>query len=177
MPDARSALKEAIFGPLHLWYVVALIMAVCMIVVILRIAGQGQAGRRALFWLGLLALLTGMLEMIPVIGPGAAVVIAGVIAIGHAEGPGAIIAYAIYATALRLSIDQLVGPLVLGHAARLHPTLVIFCFLSGGLLLGIAGLILAVPIALAIKVTLAILYEELSTAATSRSTESLQRMS
>ena len=96
----------------------------------------------------------------PVIGPGAAVVIAGVMAIDHAEGPGAIIAYAIYATALRLSIDQLVGPLVLGHAARLHPTLVIFCFLSGGLLLGIAGLILAVPIALfSLRLTRILLFE------------------
>jgi len=51
-------------------------------------------------------------------------------------------------TVLRLSIDQLLGPVVLGRAARLHPTMIIFCFLSGGLLFGIAGMILAVPVAL-----------------------------
>jgi predicted PurR-regulated permease PerM len=50
---------------------------------------------------------------------------------------------------------------VLGRAARLHPTVIIFCFLSGGLLFGIAGMILAVPVALTIKVTLATLYGEL----------------
>ena len=50
--------------------------------------------------------------------------------------------------------------MVLGHAARLHPTIIIFCFISGGLLFGIAGLIMAVPVALAIKVTLATLYHE-----------------
>ena len=89
----------------------------------------------------LLALLTGVLEMIPVIGPGAAAVIAGLVAIHSAAGIGAIIANALYATALRISIDQLFGPLALGTAARLHPVMVIFCFLSGALLFGIVGVI------------------------------------
>jgi predicted PurR-regulated permease PerM len=108
----------------------------------------------------LLALLTGVLEMIPVIGPGASAVIAGLVAVHYAAGIGAIIAYAVYATALRISIDQLFGPLALGAAARLHPVLVIFCFLSGALLFGVVGVIMAVPIALVVKVTLALLYDE-----------------
>jgi predicted PurR-regulated permease PerM len=108
----------------------------------------------------LLALLTGFLEMIPVIGPGAAAVIAGLVAIHYAAGIGAIIAYALYATALRISIDQLFGPLALGTAARVHPVLVIFCFLSGALLFGVVGVIMAVPVALVVKVTLALLYDE-----------------
>ncbi len=108
----------------------------------------------------LLALLTGILEMIPVIGPGAAAVIAGLVAIHYAAGIGAIIAYALYATALRISIDQLFGPLALGTAARLHPVLVIFCFLSGALVFGVVGVIMAVPVALIVKVTLALLYDE-----------------
>jgi len=98
--------------------------------------------------------------MIPVIGPGAAAVIAGVVAVHHATGLAAIIAYALYATALRLSIDQLLGPVVLGSAARLHPVMIIFCFLSGGLLFGMSGVIMAVPLALAVKTTLATLYDE-----------------
>lgn len=112
--------------------------------------------RHALF----LAVLTGLLEMIPVIGPASSAVLAGLVALRQAESFEAIIAYAIYATVLRLSIDQLLGPVVLGHAARLHPTIIIFCFITGGLLFGIAGLIMAVPVALAIKVTLATLYHE-----------------
>jgi predicted PurR-regulated permease PerM len=107
-----------------------------------------------------LALLTGVLEMIPVVGPGAAAVIAGLVAIHSAAGIGAIIGYALYATALRISIDQLFGPLVLGTAARLHPALVIFCFLSGAFLFGVIGVIMAVPVALVVKVTLALLYDE-----------------
>lgn len=111
----------------------------------------------------LLALLTGVLEMIPVVGPGASAVIAGLVAIYYAAGIGAIVAYAIYATALRISIDQLFGPLALGAAARLHPVLVIFCFLSGAFLFGVVGVIMAVPVALVVKVTLALLYDELTT--------------
>jgi predicted PurR-regulated permease PerM len=82
------------------------------------------------------------------------------VALHQADSVASIVAYAIYATALRLSIDQLLGPVVLGHAARLHPTVIIFCFLAGGLLFGIPGVILAVPVALAIKVTLATISDE-----------------
>ena len=81
-------------------------------------------------------------------------------AIHSAAGIGAIIAYALYATALRVSIDQLFGPLALGTAARLHPVLVIFCFLSGALLFGVVGVIMAVPVALIVKIVLALLYDE-----------------
>jgi hypothetical protein len=47
----------------------------------------------------------------------------------------------------------------LGAAARVHPTLVIFCFLVAGFLFGIAGVILAVPTALTVKTVLAVMYE------------------
>jgi len=108
----------------------------------------------------LLALMTGLLEMIPMAGPYAAAVIAGLVAVRYATGIEPIIAYAIYATVLRLSIDQLFGPIVLGTAARLHPVVVIFCLLAGGALFGIVGVILAVPVALVLRTTLAILYDE-----------------
>jgi predicted PurR-regulated permease PerM len=107
-----------------------------------------------------LALLTGVLEMIPAIGPLASAVIAGLVAVHYATGIGAIIGYAIYATALRLSIDQLFGPLALGVAARLHPVVIIFCFIAGGMLFGIAGVVMAVPVALVAKIALAVLYGE-----------------
>ena len=49
---------------------------------------------------------------------------------------------------------------MLGKAAYIHPVLVIFCFLSGALLFGLVGVILAVPTALAIKSTLTVLYRD-----------------
>jgi predicted PurR-regulated permease PerM len=105
-----------------------------------------------------LALLTGILETVPVVGPTAAAVIAGLASLRTASGVINIIEYAAYATLLRLSIDQIVGPVVLGRAAHVHPVLIIFCFLAGGIVLGIPGVILAVPIALLVKSTLATIY-------------------
>ncbi len=110
----------------------------------------------------LLALLTGVLETVPFIGPMAAAITAGLVSLQTATGLMSILDYALYATALRLSIDQLVGPIVLGAAARLHPVLIIFCFLAGGVVFGIPGVILAVPVALLIKSTLATLYGDAS---------------
>jgi predicted PurR-regulated permease PerM len=107
-----------------------------------------------------LAVLTGLLEVIPMVGPVAAAAIAGLVAVQQAATAWDIWAYVGYATALRLSIDQLVGPIVLGNAARVHPVVVIFGFLAGATLFGIVGMILAVPIALLVKVSLSVLYRE-----------------
>lgn len=106
----------------------------------------------------LLALLTGILETIPIIGSTAAAVIAGLVSLHTATGLGSILAFALYAVLLRLSIDQIVAPLVLGSAGHVHPVLIIFCFLAGAALLGIPGVILAVPTALTVKAALATIY-------------------
>ncbi len=107
-----------------------------------------------------LAMLTGLLEVIPIVGPATAAVIAGLVAVGHAASAWDILAYIAYAVALRVSIDQFFGPIVLGRAARVSPVVVIFCFLAGGVLFGVVGVILAVPVALSIKVILAVRYGE-----------------
>ncbi|HEY2592119.1 MAG TPA: AI-2E family transporter [Steroidobacteraceae bacterium] len=107
-----------------------------------------------------LAIITGVLELIPLVGPAAAAIIVGLVAVQQAASPGAILAFIAYAIALRVSIDQFFGPIVLGSAARVRPIVVMFCFLAGGLLFGIVGVILAVPIALTLKVILAVLYHE-----------------
>jgi predicted PurR-regulated permease PerM len=75
-----------------------------------------------------------------------------------ATGVSSILAFALYAVLLRLSIDQIVAPLVLGSAGHVHPVLIIFCFLAGAALLGIPGVILAVPTALTVKAALATIY-------------------
>ncbi len=106
----------------------------------------------------LLALLTGIAETLPFIGSTAVAIIAGLVALHSATGIMSVVAFAIYATVLRLSIDQLVAPLVLGRAANVHPVLIIFCFLAGAVTFGIAGVILSVPVALMVKTTLATLY-------------------
>lgn len=107
-----------------------------------------------------LALMTGFLEVIPVIGPAASAILAGLVAVQEAKSSAGIIAYVIYAIALRISIDEFFGPIVLGRAGKVPPVVVIFCFLAGGLLFGIVGVVLAVPAALTIRVILHVLYDE-----------------
>lgn len=106
----------------------------------------------------LLALLSGIVEIVPVMGPTAAAVIAGLVSLRTATGIVNILEYAAYATALRLSVDQVVAPIVLGRAANVHPVLIIFCFMAGGIVLGVPGVILAVPVALVVRSTLETLY-------------------
>ncbi len=107
-----------------------------------------------------LALITGILEIVPIVGPAASAVLAGLVAVQEARSAWNIIAYVAYATVLRISIDEFFGPIVLGKAAYVRPVLVMFCFLAGAVLFGIVGVILAIPVALTIKATLAELYRE-----------------
>jgi predicted PurR-regulated permease PerM len=53
-----------------------------------------------------------------------------------------------------------VGLLVLGAVTRLHPVVVIAGFIGGAMLFGIVGLLLAVPTAVCIKITLDHYYAE-----------------
>jgi predicted PurR-regulated permease PerM len=108
----------------------------------------------------LLAIATGFLEMIPVAGPLLAAILGGAVALQGAASLWNVLQYVLYASALRLSIDQLFGPIVLGRAASLSPVTIIFCFLSGGVLYGIAGVILSVPVALSITIALQTIYGE-----------------
>ena len=107
-----------------------------------------------------LALISGLLEVIPVIGPFASATIAGLVAIQQATSAWNIVEYIMYAVALRVSIDEFFGPIVLGRAAYLPPVLVMFCFLAGGILYGIVGVVIAVPFALTIKAILAEVYRD-----------------
>jgi predicted PurR-regulated permease PerM len=102
----------------------------------------------------ILAILTGMLETIPVVGPAASAVMGALAAMNRATSFANILAFSAYLVVLRISIDQILGPVVLGKAARVSPVLIIFCFLSGAVLFGISGVVLAVPFALGVKVIL-----------------------
>jgi predicted PurR-regulated permease PerM len=157
--DQRDLITEIWrrFDPVLMRYFVGVIVVVVYAAVVAYVGLGLVLGLRHAFFL---ALLTGFLEMIPVVGPASSAVIAGIVALSQAKGLGAIIGYAIYATVLRLSIDQLIGPLVLGAAARLHPVVIIFAFLAGGALFGLPGVILAPPMMLAYKVALAVIREQ-----------------
>jgi predicted PurR-regulated permease PerM len=158
VPPSRRALVAQIgrrLDPVLKRYFVGLFVIVIYAVIAAYIGLGAILGIDHAF---MLALLTGILETIPIIGSTTAAIIAGLVSLHTATGLSSILAFALYAVLLRLSIDQIVAPLVLGSAANVHPVLIIFCFLTGAVLLGIPGVILAVPAALTVKAALATIY-------------------
>jgi predicted PurR-regulated permease PerM len=158
VPPSRRALVAQIgrrLDPVLKRYFIGLLVIVIYAVIAAYIGLGAILGIDHAF---MLALLTGILETIPIIGSTTAAIIAGLVSLHTATGLSSILAFALYAVLLRLSIDQIVAPLVLGSAANVHPVLIIFCFLTGAVLLGIPGVILAVPAALTVKAALATIY-------------------
>jgi predicted PurR-regulated permease PerM len=104
-----------------------------------------------------LGLLSGALELLPLVGP----LTAGAMAVSVAYFTGSNpfgwgqLAYAgsvaLLYFILRQTEDYLVTPHVLGRAVRLHPLVVLFAVASGGVIAGLLGLIVAVPVAASIK--------------------------
>jgi predicted PurR-regulated permease PerM len=96
------------------------------------------------YWL-LIGVFAGIVEIVPVIGPLAA----GVVAIGAGlttSLPTAIGA-AIAVFGLRLAQDYVIGPRVLGHAVGLSPMVVLVTVSTVGLLFGGFYILLATPLA------------------------------
>ncbi len=101
--------------------------------------------------------LTGVLEIIPLVGPIIAGGIAGLAAFAHGGTGLAIVVIVIYVI-LRQVEDQLVMPLVIGRAVHLHPVVTIFAVLVGLSAFGILGGLLGVPVAAALNVAFRELY-------------------
>lgn len=101
----------------------------------------------------LLGLVTGALEMVPVVGPAVSAALIGLLSLGQ-HGLWSLAAFGAYVTVFRLIIDRILGPVVLGTAVRLHPVVIMFAMLAGGLVLGVIGVIIAVPVAAAVRIVL-----------------------
>jgi predicted PurR-regulated permease PerM len=157
-PERRSSVEDLLpkIVPVLRRYLVGL----C--IVVLYTATVAWIGFGPVFHLPhavLLAITVGVLELIPVIGPFASATIVGLIAVQQSGIWAAAFLFG-FAIALRLSIDNLVGPIVLGEAARIHPVVVIISFVCGAILFGVVGLLIAVPVVVCIKTTLEHYYAE-----------------
>jgi len=98
----------------------------------------------------LLGVLAGVLEFIPLVGPLAMAVIAGIVAALHAP------MLAVWSTGflaiIRVIEDYAVYPRLMGRGIRLHPLAVILAVLAGLELGGVAGIFLAIPVVAALSV-------------------------
>lgn len=92
-----------------------------------------------------LAVLAGLLEIVPNVGPIFSMLPS--LIIGLAESPLKALAVVVLFLFVQQSENNLLVPLIMKKAVGLHPLFIILALIIGGKLLGAAGVILAVPLA------------------------------
>ncbi len=118
----------------------------------------------------LLGIMTGILELIPFVGPYLAITVCCLVAFFQPHGPGLsfgldavvlVIIVVIGMFILRQMEDLVVIPNIIGRIVELPPLLVIFTTITAAALLGPMGLLLGVPIVAVIKIIVGYLYYKL----------------
>ena len=117
----------------------SIFLATAIGLTILTLIGFTEFGQFTL----ILALIAGVLEWFPIIGPIVAAIPA--ILIGLTIGFPAAIAAAVLYTAIQQLENNILVPKVMGDAVELHPAVMILALVVGGALFGIGGAILAAP--------------------------------
>jgi predicted PurR-regulated permease PerM len=92
-----------------------------------------------------LAILAGLLELLPIIGP----IIAAVplVLLGATASFQAVIAALLLAFVIQQLENYFLVPKIQGDAVKLHPSAVMFALIVGGAIAGLLGAILALPVA------------------------------
>ncbi|MES2462471.1 MAG: AI-2E family transporter, partial [Armatimonadota bacterium] len=102
----------------------------------------------------LLGVAAGILYIVPFIGPMVTALLAGVLSIISGLSPTATLGMLGLCLAQNQIFDNFVVPRVVGHSVGLHPLLTLFALFLGGEMFGLWGMLLSVPIAASIQVTL-----------------------
>ncbi len=114
-----------------------------------------------------IAIASGMLEIIPLIGPWSAAGIAVSVSLLQPTTPfgwsHALLAVVVGTSyfVLRMAEDNFIIPQVVGHAVHLHPVLVLFAILAGGAIGGPFGLLVGIPVVAVVRLLLRFLYRKL----------------
>lgn len=115
----------------------------------------------------LIGLISGMVEILPIVGPWSAAAFAIVMALFQTPlpfgGEAWIVAtvIGIIYFGLRMFEDYVIIPAVVGPAVHLHPVLVIASILSGAAVGGVLGLFLAIPVTAVLQYILRWVYAKL----------------
>jgi predicted PurR-regulated permease PerM len=96
--------------------------------------------------------LAGVLNFIPYVGSATTLVVLTVVAFVSFDSVGRVVAVAATYLGLATIEGQVVQPLLLGHRLELNPVMVFLALWFGGWFWGIAGVVMAVPTLVALKV-------------------------
>ena len=97
------------------------------------------------------AFILGITNLIPYVGP-----IIGsvpVLLVALLSSPGLAFKVLLMIVIIQQLESQLVAPIIIGRSTGMHPLAVILALLLGGTIFGFAGLILALPAAIALQIT------------------------
>lgn len=107
---------------------------------------------------GLLGLITGILNVIPYIGPWTGGILAGIA--GLFVSPWVALGSVVVSVVAQQTVDTFITPRVYGSTVELHPALVIVALSAGQAVGGVLGMVLAVPVAAAIKAAVIYWFEK-----------------
>lgn len=104
----------------------------------------------------LIGIISGLSELIPYFGP----ILGGIPAVGLAlsQSPYTALYMAASIIVLQQVECNIITPKIIGERVGMHPLLMVFALLAGGKLMGIWGMIIAVPLAASFKIIVTYLY-------------------
>ncbi|MBA3777735.1 MAG: AI-2E family transporter [Chloroflexi bacterium] len=108
----------------------------------------------------LLAVIAGVLELLPIIGPIIAAIPTLLVAL--TISPEAVIGVLVLYTAVQQFENNVLVPKIQGDAIELHPSVVIFALILGGAIAGLLGAIFSLPVTAAARDVYRYLFRRLS---------------
>jgi predicted PurR-regulated permease PerM len=140
--DRQAQIKAALLdlGPGLRWWVIGTLISMSVVAV----ASWGGFALVGLEFAVPLALLAGLAEMVPTVGPAAAFLVALLFA--ATQGTGTVIGVGLVYIIVQIGESYLLLPMVMKKAVKMPPLVTLFTVVLWGKLLGPAGLFLALPI-------------------------------
>jgi predicted PurR-regulated permease PerM len=152
----RKRAREVIYeigSVLRRWLIGQSILAVCVAL----LTGAGLLLLGAPFAVAL-AILAGLMEFVPYIGPFVAAVPA--VLVGFAEGPQLALYIALLFLGVQMIESYVLAPLIQHRAVHLAPAAILFAQVLMGAIVGALGVAVATPLAAAVMVAVGMLYVE-----------------
>jgi len=152
----RERIREVLYEIGHVlrrWIVGQSLLALCVALLV----GAGLLALGAPFAIAL-ALLAGLMEFVPYIGPFVAAVPA--ILVGFGEDPRLALSIALLFLAVQSIESYVLAPLVQHRAVYLPPAVILFAQVLMGVIVGALGVAVATPLAAAAMVAISMLYIE-----------------
>ena len=128
----------------------------CAIVAILSVLGLYLLGLKYAIIIGIIC---GVTNIIPYLGPVIGMIPGIFVALVEHQSGGMAVSVVAVMMGVQLIDNVLISPLAVGQSVDLHPVVVILAVSIGGAILGLWGMLLAVPIYCALKVTFQILHK------------------